>query len=98
MRILIVLTASLLPLLGADPASGPVEFSTHVIESKIPGGYSVIVADINKDKKPDVIGMTQRLTELAWYENPGWERHVMIKDMKAMVNLAAYDIDGDGIP
>jgi FG-GAP-like repeat len=98
MRILIVLTASLLPLLGADPASGPVEFRTHVIESKIPGGYSVIVADINKDHKPDVIGMTQRLTELAWYENPGWERHVMIKDMKGMVNMAVNDVDGDGIP
>ena len=64
----------------------------------MPGGYSVIVADINKDGKPDVIGMTQRVNELAWYENPTWERHVMVKDMKSMVNMAAADIDGDGIP
>ena len=42
--------------------------------------------------------MTQRVTDLAWYENPTWERHVMVKDMTSMVNLAAADIDGDGIP
>jgi hypothetical protein len=98
MRFVIVLTACLAPLLAANPDSGPVEFRTHVIEAKIPGGYAVVVADINKDHKPDVIGMTQRVSELAWYENPGWERHVMIKDMKSMVNLAVNDVDGDGIP
>ena len=84
--------------LAADQAPLPAEFRTHVIESKMPGGYAVIVVDVNKDGKPDVIGMTQRVPELAWHENPTWERHVMIKDMKSMVNLAAADIDGDGIP
>lgn len=77
---------------------GPAAFRTHVIEANMPGGYTVIVTDINKDGRPDVIGMTQRMTELAWYENPNWERHVMVKDMTAMVNLAAADVDGDGIP
>lgn len=86
-------------LWAADkPTSGPVEFRTHVIEGNMPGGYTVIVADINHDGRPDVIGMTQRVNELAWYENPTWERHVIIKDMPSMVNLAAYDVDGDGIP
>src|SRR5262245_50424635 len=96
MRLLILPLLSLC-LLGADK-SGPVEFRTHVIESKMPGGYSVIVTDVNHDGKPDVIGMTQRVKELAWYENPGWDRHVLIKDMNSMVNMAAADIDGDGIP
>jgi FG-GAP-like repeat/Aldos-2-ulose dehydratase, beta-propeller domain len=85
-------------LTAAGPSSGPVEFRAHVIESNIPGGYSVIVTDVNHDGKPDVIGMTQRVKELAWYENPTWERHVMIKDMNRMVNMAAADIDGDGVP
>ena len=85
-------------LAAADKAPGPVEFRTHVIENNMPGGYSVIVADLNNDHRPDVIGMTSRLTELAWYENPTWERHVMVKDMNGLVNLAAADIDGDGIP
>src|SRR5260370_31929822 len=82
---------------AAAPA-GPVECREHVIEANIPGGYSLLVTDINKDGKPDVIGLTQRSTELAWYENPTWERHVLVKDMSGLVNMAAADIDGDGTP
>ena len=37
--------------------------------------------------------MTSCLQELAWYENPSWERHVMIQDMSGLVNMAAHDID-----
>ncbi|MBI3471902.1 MAG: VCBS repeat-containing protein [Candidatus Solibacter usitatus] len=75
-----------------------VEFRAHVIEPKIPGGYSLLVVDLNKDGRPDVIGLTSRITELAWYENPGWQRHVLVDGMSGLVNMAAYDLDGDGIP
>jgi FG-GAP-like repeat len=99
MRFLIVQAlAGLFLAAAADKPSGPVEFRAHVIESKIPGGYSVIVTDINHDGRPDVVGLSSRVTELAWYENPNWERHVMVKDMNGLVNMAAADIDGDGIP
>jgi hypothetical protein len=76
----------------------PVRFREHVIESHIPGGYAVMVTDINHDGRPDVLALTQQVNELAWYENPTWERHVMVKDMPGLVNMAAEDIDGDGIP
>lgn len=82
---------------GEGPA-GEVQFREHVIEASIPGSYSLLVTDINKDGKPDVIGLTQRSTELAWYENPTWARHVLVKDMSGLVNMAAADVDGDGIP
>lgn len=85
-------------LLVSISLAAQVQFRDHVIESKMPGGYAVLVTDINKDGRPDVIGLTSRITELAWYENPTWERHVMIKDQNGLVNLAAYDLDGDGIP
>ncbi len=89
----------LLLLSAAGLAAGQqVRFRPHVIEPKIPGGYSVIVVDVNHDGKPDVIGMTQQVRQLKWYENPFWEPHVIIDDMAGMVNLAAYDIDGDGVP
>lgn len=94
----LVFTVFVFLAVGAEKTSGPVKFRTHVIEANMPGGYSVIVADMNHDGHPDVLGMTQQVTELAWYENPTWERHVMIRDMKALVNMAAADIDGDGIP
>jgi len=96
MRTIVLLLFS--AVLLADGLHGPVRFREHVIEAKIPGGYSVLVADLNRDGKPDVIALTQQSSELAWYENPGWERHVLIKDVSVPVNMAAADIDGDGIP
>ncbi|MFN7923648.1 MAG: VCBS repeat-containing protein [Bryobacteraceae bacterium] len=98
MRTVIAALAAAATLAAAGKPAGPVQFRTHTIEANIPGGYTVIVADINHDGRPDVLGMTQRVNELAWYENPSWTRHVIIKDMPTMVNLAAADIDGDGIP
>ena len=83
---------------AADPRSGPVQFKAHVIESKIPGGYSLLVSDMNRDGRPDVIGLSTRMSELAWYENPNWERHVLVREMKGLVNMAAHDLDGDGFP
>ena len=96
---MIVAAASLsvVSLAGAPPAA-TVEFRPHDIEAKFPGGYAVMVVDVNKDGKPDVIGVSQRVPELAWYENPTWERHVMTDGLAAIVNVAAADIDGDGIP
>ncbi len=96
MRLFITLLLSGSLLYGAD--SDPVEFRTHVIEADIPGGYAVVVTDINNDGKPDVLGMTSRIKELPWYENPSWERHVVIENMNGMVNMAAHDVNGDGIP
>ena len=40
----------------------------------------------------------ERGTELARFENPTWERHVLIKDVPRTINLDVYDYDGDGIP
>jgi hypothetical protein len=82
----------------AGIAAGPAEFRAHLIEGNIGGGYAVMVTDMNKDGRPDVVGLTQRIRELAWYENPGWQRHVLINDMTGLVNMAAADIDGDGYP
>jgi len=85
-------------LFAADKPAGPVEFRQHVIEAKIPQGYALLVVDLNRDGRPDVIGLSTRAPELAWYENPGWQRHLLVQGMSALVNLAAHDVDGDGIP
>jgi hypothetical protein len=84
-------------LRGAAPA-GPVEFTPHDIDANFRGGYSVSVADFNKDGKIDVIANSLQVAELAWYENPSWERHVVVPETQQIVNEAMADIDGDGIP
>jgi hypothetical protein len=38
------------------------------------------------------------MSELAWHENPGWQRHLLVQGMNGLVNMAAHDIDGDGFP
>ena len=84
---------------GAEHASSPlVDFRAHDIETKFPGGYALTTVDINHDGKLDVVGVSQRVQEMAWYENPSWERHVMAEGFAGIVNLAAADLDGDGIP
>jgi hypothetical protein len=62
------------------------------------GGYQVVVADLNKDGKPDVIALASGLPELLWFENPGWQKHVLASGVSQLINAAAYDVDGDGVP
>ena len=57
-----------------------------------------MLSDVNNDGRLDILGMTSRIKELPWYENPSWNRHVLVEDMNGLVNMAAHDVDGDGIP
>jgi len=95
MRRTFVLMLSVASLAAAQQL---VQFKDHVIENNIPGGYAVTIADLNKDGKPDVIGLSTQVQNLNWYENPSWTPHLMAKDVPGLVNLAFYDIDKDGIP
>lgn len=88
---------SMIPLTGA-PAAGPVTMVAHDIDPGFKGGYALGVADFNKDGKLDVIANSIQATELAWYENPTWTRHVIVLNTPQIANQAMADIDGDGIP
>jgi hypothetical protein len=80
----------------APPATLP--FTVHPIGSGLSGGYQVVVTDLNRDGRPDVIALASGLTELRWYQNPGWEPHVLVAGISQPINAAASDVDGDGIP
>src|SRR6266545_1913401 len=88
-------TVAVVTLRGAAPA-GPVEFVPHDIDANFRGGYSVSVADFNNDGKPDVIANSLQVAELAWYENPTWERHVIVPGTQQIVNQAMAALDGAG--
>ena len=87
--------AGLLTLAGAEAPSTSVQFSTHLITDQLRGGYSVAIADVNHDGKLDIVPVAAGSPELAWYENPGWERHVMLNDKKAMLWASPADIVRD---
>ena len=79
-------------------AAAQTEFRAHTIATDLKGGYQVVACDVNNDGKIDLIALASGMTELFWFENPTWERHVMASNLPRMINLAAWDIDGDGIP
>jgi FG-GAP-like repeat/FG-GAP repeat len=74
----------LLSLLAAD-------FKEHVIATDLKGGYQVVAADLNGDGKPDVIALASQMTDLVWYENPTWEKHVIASGLTGMINLAVWN-------
>ncbi len=79
-------------------ANGPAQFEAHDIDANFRGGYAVGVADFNKDGRLDVIANSLSATQVAWYENPSWQRHVIADNVASVVNQAMTDITGDGIP
>ena len=42
--------------------------------------------------------MDEQATELVWFENPSWQRHVLAVDVPRPLNADGWDIDGDGCP
>lgn len=82
----------------AAQSDNQTQFVVHEIGTGLRGGYQVVIADLNKDGKPDIIALASGVLELVWYENPGWQRHVIAAGMSQMINASAYDLDGDGIP
>lgn len=93
MRTLTVLLATAALAIAADP-----QFREHVIATDLKGGYHVVAIDMNHDGKIDLIALASGMKELVWYENPNWERHVITGNLNHMINVAAWDTDGDGIP
>ena len=87
------LTLCLLTLTAASAAT-PARFAEHTIASDLKGGYQVVVADLNRDGKPDLIALASGLKELVWFENPTWQRHVLAANQRGMINCAVVDVDG----
>lgn len=80
---------------AVDPAGFP-RFETQEIAKDLKIGYAVITADVNGDKKSDIVVVDKE--RVVWYENPRWKVHTIItgKTKPDNVCIAAADIDGDG--
>jgi len=86
-------------LVGAGlPAQDLPRFREQVISTAVKFGYQLIAVDLNGDGRKDLIAVDERATELAWFENPTWARHVMAVDVPRQLNADCWDVDGDGVP
>lgn len=92
-----LLTSSLLAALSLQaPAPADVPFRTVDIQRDWGVVYAVRVADVNADGRLDIVAINP--TQLAWFENPSWQRHVVVDGAlpRDHVTIAAHDVDGDG--
>ncbi len=71
-------------------------FERIVIDDNFPGAYQVEVADVNGDKKLDIIAVGGGTC--AWYENPSWKKRIITgpKQTPGVISSATADLDGDG--
>jgi hypothetical protein len=73
-------------------------FREEVISKEVKFGYQLVVADFNGDGKKDLLAVDEKATEVAWFENPGWQRHILATNTPRPLNAACWDINGDGVP
>lgn len=94
-----------LALFGAATATAAdlPKFKAQEIDAGLKIGYAVVTADVDGDKKPDIVVVDQH--KVVWYRNPGkaegeWKKFVMLdgKTKPDNVCIAPIDIDGDGKP
>jgi hypothetical protein len=72
------------------------DFRPQEIQSNWSVVYAVSFADMNGDKRPDIVAINP--TQVAWFENPSWTKHVVLDGgtKKDNVCVTAEDIDRDG--
>ena len=89
-----ILSFASVPLLAVEPPEP--KFRALTIDSAIQIGYGVAVADVDGDKKPDIVLCDKN--QIVWYQNPGWQKHVIAENLTKLdhVCIAVRDIDGDG--
>jgi len=90
---LTLLSAGFVP--AADPKPGFPKFEMQEIAKDLSIGYAVLTADINGDKKPDIVIVDKE--RVIWYENPTWKVRTIAqgKTKPDNVCIAILDIDGD---
>ncbi|MEO7649712.1 MAG: VCBS repeat-containing protein, partial [Bryobacteraceae bacterium] len=83
-------------LLLASTLQAAIAFRPQEIQRDFGVVYAVLTADINSDGKPDIVAINP--TQVVWFENPRWQKHVILDGVtkKDNVCMAASDIDGDG--
>jgi hypothetical protein len=96
MKAVATLSLSFLGWAALGQAADLPKFRHVTIDAYVKIGYGTAIADMNGDKKPDIILCDAR--NIAWYENPSWKKHIIVENLtpRDHVCIAVRDIDGDG--
>ena len=80
---------------GATPG---MHFERKLLADDLTGGYQVVTCDVNGDRKPDIIALASGMPDLVWFENPGWQRHVLAERLPRMINVACWNRAAGTLP
>jgi len=88
---IVLLLSAAVSVQAAEP-----KFLVQEIDAKVGVGYGAQLADMNGDKKIDIV-LCDR-DKVVWYENPSWEKHQVSGKLtpRDHVCVTARDINGDG--
>lgn len=73
-------------------------FRSHTIAGDVKGAYQVLVFDVNRDGRPDLVALGNATSDLLWFENPGWERHVIASGLNFPINVDGFYEQDSGAP
>ena len=80
------------------PGRSRVHVDRIVIDDDFPDAYQVEVADVDGDKKPDLVVVGGKT--IAWYQNPTWTKRIIATGgdpfRADIISSATVDLDGDG--
>jgi hypothetical protein len=90
--------ATVVAAVAALAAAPAWQFTEHIVATDLTGGYHVVAADMNGDRRPDLLALGSGSGDLVWFENPSWTRHAIARGVPGMINADVSDVDGDGLP
>lgn len=93
---LCLIATMMLPAVAWSQSSLP-SFQSVVLDPEIGKVcYAVTLADVDGDGKQDVVAVSEN--RVLWYQNPTWQKRVIIEDQTPLDNVCidAHDIDRDG--
>lgn len=84
---------------GAEEFPAPTVFEHCVIDEAGPLSiWGKAAADLNGDRRPDLVVGGFRGGGLVWYENPGWAKHPIDTQTKIGTDVEVVDMNRDGKP
>jgi hypothetical protein len=86
----------------------PITWTKMTIDPDLDGANEIDIADMDNDSDLDVVAVGYYADAVVWYENPGWEKHIIddtlegawsveIADMANDLDILAAGRDGDDV-
>ena len=93
---------------GGISGSGAVTFTRHVISTNQRGAYAVAIADMNRDRRPDLVCAAPHNSKIAYFRNltgtPGaaepffGPEQIASDEARGVVSVVEADVNRDGNP